>query len=89
MAVGQWRLEIARRAKRDINKLPPLVRRRILGSFEGLVTTPRTGDIKKLAGAAGDYRLRVGDYRVLFTVHQETLTVEITPVRHRSSAYEP
>ncbi len=88
MGSVRWRLEIARRAHRDIANLPSLVRRRILGSFEGLTATPRTGDIKKLAAADNDYRLRVGDYRVLFTVHGHERTVEITGIRHQSSAYE-
>ncbi len=53
-----------------------------------LKTTPRTGDIKKLAGREGGYRLRVGDYRVFYTLSKDDLTIYVEGVRHRSSAYE-
>lgn len=64
------------------------MRQRVLAALQGLVVTPRRGDIKKLAGAEADYRLRVGHWRVFFTVGKDDRTVSITGVRHRSSAYD-
>ncbi len=84
----RWRLKVAPKAEREIDDLPAFVRRRVLASFVGLTTTPRGGDISKLAGTDTRYRLRVGNYRVLFTVHNDERTVEVTVVRHRASAYE-
>jgi mRNA interferase RelE/StbE len=88
MEILPWRLVVTGPAKRQIAKLPEFVQRRIFRALEGLREIPRRGDIKAMAGESDDYRLRVGDYRVLFTVHKDSQMVEVTAVRHRSSAYE-
>ena len=64
------------------------MQRRVLVALQGLLTIPRTGDIKKIAGSRNEYRLRVGGYRVLFDVDQDGETITVTAVRHRSSAYD-
>lgn len=88
MTEAAWRVEITKRAQRDLVALPVLVRQRVLAALEGLKSVPRTGDIKKLSGGDSGYRLRVGNYRVFYTLSKDERTIYVEGVRHRSSAYE-
>lgn len=63
------------------------MRERILASLEGLATDPPSGDIVKLHGPRREYRLRVGDWRVIFVRDTDERTVEIRAVHPRGSAY--
>jgi mRNA interferase RelE/StbE len=82
-----WQVEISNPARRDMNRLPPDTRRRILTAFRGLSVIPRQGDIKKLKGTDDEYRFRVGDWRAIFDVDYERRVVRILAVLHRSAAY--
>jgi len=71
-------------AVKAIEKLSPDVRRRIIGKVERMQEN-LAGDIKRLTNYSPEYRLRVGDWRVLFEV-EETVIV-IYDILHRSKAY--
>lgn len=73
------------RAVRDLESLSPEVARRILTKIEGLKNN-LAGDVKRLTRFTPEYRLRVGDYRVLFEIVGPQ--VIIWRVLHRSVAYE-
>lgn len=75
-------LEDARRALLDMS---PEVARRIVRKIERL-RHDLAGDVKRLKAMAPNYRLRVGDWRVLFDVNRATITVH--EVKHRSEAYD-
>lgn len=75
-------LEDARRALLDMS---PEVARRIVRKIERL-RHDLAGDVKRLKAMAPNYRLRVGDWRVLFDVNRATITVH--EVEHRSEAYD-
>jgi mRNA interferase RelE/StbE len=81
-----YRVEIRSRAEKDIDALPPALSHRILESIAGLGTEPRPVGVQKLA-AAGGYRVRVGDYRVVYEIADDIQTVMITRVRHRRDVY--
>jgi mRNA interferase RelE/StbE len=72
------------RAIKDLEHLPLSVRRRILAKVEALETDLQ-GDVKRLTNFTPEYRLRVGDYRVLFEI--EGSTIVVYRVRHRAEAY--
>ena len=78
-------LEIRPSALRDLRKLSKDVDRRVLAKIESLRDDLR-GDVKRLKGTDPGYRLRVGDYRVLFDL--EGRTVVVRRVRHRREAYD-
>lgn len=84
--LNAWHIEIAPRARRDIKRLDPQVRRRVLAAVKGLIADPPEGDIKRLTGS-DELRLRVGDYRVRFTRDQATRVVTIQRVLPRGRAY--
>ena len=65
--------------------LPEAARRRIRSRIRGLQQSPYQG-VVKLATAPG-FRLRVGDYRILFQVDDDERTVRVTGIRHRREAY--
>jgi mRNA interferase RelE/StbE len=56
-----WRVELTRAAERDLRRLDPPVRRRVIAALDGLSAQPPRGDITRLAGVEQEWRLRVGD----------------------------
>lgn len=80
-----WAVEIERRAEREMAALPNEVLRRITERVQALAQDPFPRGMKKLQG--GGYRLRVGDYRVLYDVVPKSRTVTIYAVGHRRDVY--
>ena len=81
-----YKLNILRRAVKDIAKLPGKYPRRISQRIDALAQTPRPRGAKKLAGESG-YRLRVVVYRILYDVDDDAQVVTIYRVKHRKEAY--
>lgn len=79
-----YRVEFKPRAIKDLQSLPVEVQSRVLAKIE-VMQNNLTGDIKKLTNHTPEFRLRVGDYRVLFEVVGELLV--IYRVKHRKDAY--
>jgi mRNA interferase RelE/StbE len=74
-------------ALKQLEKLEKNTRERILISLERLRIRPESCNIKKLVGMQG-YRLRIGDYRVVFDIEQDKLLILVLHVGHRKSIYE-
>lgn len=86
----RYSLLLTRSAQKDLEVLPPEVLRRVDQALEALADNPfLPGKVKKLKGNAHPpvYRLRVGDYRVLFTVDPEAKTLTVARIKHRREAY--
>jgi mRNA interferase RelE/StbE len=81
-----YRIEIKRSAAKEIRKLPDSVLPRVMRAIEGLKENPRPAGARKLSGSE-EYRVRVGDYRVVYTIAEEVVTVYIVRVRHRREVY--
>jgi mRNA interferase RelE/StbE len=79
-----YAVEFKPRALKDLQQVPERDRRRLFAKIEGLQNN-LAGDVKKLTAATPEYRLRVGDYRVLFEI--EGSRVVIYRVRPRREAY--
>lgn len=75
-------------AAKEIRKLDPGMRRRILASIGGLATDPRPAGCKKLTGEENAWRVRIADYRVLYEIHDDVLTVTVVRVGHRREVYK-
>ena len=78
-------LEFRPKALRDLKRLSPEVSRRIVQKLD-LLTQDMSGDVKRLVNFTPGYRLRVGDWRVLFQPVEKRLVVH--RIVHRSEAYE-
>jgi mRNA interferase RelE/StbE len=69
---------------RDIERLPSRIQAQVLARIEEM-SNDLKGDVKRLTNFTPEYRLRVGDYRVLFEVEKETIL--IYRIRHRREVY--
>lgn len=75
-------------AERDLKRLPPALFHRVITAIRALAQSPRPPGCRKLQGSGhDDYRLRVGDYRVLYEVDDTAHRVRIMRVRHRREVY--
>lgn len=81
------RIEIKRSAAKEIAALPKRDQRRVLASIEALADEPRPAAARKLTGSENAYRIRVGDYRVVYQVVDDILTVLVVRVGHRKEVY--
>ena len=81
------RIEWKKSTKKELRKLPPAEVSRILSAAEALVDEPFPVGVEKLAGAEHVYRIRVGDYRVIYEVVTKLNLVEVQRVRHRKDVY--
>jgi mRNA interferase RelE/StbE len=75
-------------AERDLKRLPAAVFRRVIAAIRALAPNPRPPGCRKLHGSGrDDYRIRVGEHRVLYEVDDIARRVRIMRVRHRREAY--
>jgi mRNA interferase RelE/StbE len=81
-----YRIVLSRRATKELDALMDDVAARILARLEGLRTNPRPTDVKKLRGRDG-WRIRVGDYRVIYSINDKDLLILVVRVGHRSDIY--
>lgn len=82
-----YRVEITASAERNLARLAPDVRRRVLASIYALSEVLRPPGTIKLAGSARDWRIRVGDYRVIYEIRDDSLVVLVVEVGHRREVY--
>lgn len=81
-----WRVEVQRPAEKELRRVSPEARRRIAQTLRSLENNPFPHGLKKLTGSEG-YRIRVGDYRILYTIHESEALVRISAVGHRKDVY--
>jgi mRNA interferase RelE/StbE len=82
------RTEYTKDAVKTLRGYDRLTRERITKKIENLTKTPIQGDIRPLAGKANTYRLRVGDFRVLFTIDIDEEVILINKVSSRGDVYK-
>lgn len=82
-----YRVEFTSAAARQVKKLPRPARDRVLAAIEALAADPRPPGSTKLVGEESAWRLRVGDYRIIYDVFDEVLTVVIVRSGHRRDVY--
>ena len=84
--MGRYKVEIKKSAAKEIKALPAPVTRKILAQIASLSEDPRPPQSLKLSGEE-KYRIRCGDYRVLYAIEDKVLTVYVVKVAHRREAY--
>lgn len=82
-------IEFTPLAQKDFGKLPQEVRSRVLKKIEGLGNNPRPKGAKKLhlKGESELWRVRWGDYRVVYSIENDRLVIAIVRVGHRKDVY--
>jgi mRNA interferase RelE/StbE len=83
-----YRVEFTSAAVRRIKKLPSPARSRILAAANALAADPRPQGARKLVGEATSWRIRVGDYRLIYDVLDEQLVVTVLRAGHRREVYD-
>jgi mRNA interferase RelE/StbE len=86
--VGKYSVELKVSARKELERLPAKLVERIFPKLEGLASDPRPTGCKKLKGGQRDWRIRIGDYRVVYTIDDEKLLVSVMRIRHRSEVYD-
>ena len=87
--MDSYRLELTESAEKELKRLPNSMTARIAGRIEKLAANPRPSGCKKLKGGVNEWRIRIGDCRVIYTVEDSTRAVEVTRIAHRKEVYEP
>lgn len=81
-----YRVEVTRSAAKALRRVNPADAARLRGAIAMLAEDPRPPASRPLRGRYG-WRLRVGDYRVLYTIRDDVLLIVVVTVAHRSAAY--
>jgi len=83
-----YRIELAPSAARQLKKVTPDVRRRIQAVLELLADDPRPPAATPLVGGAGEWRVRTGDYRVIYEINDLQVLVLVLRMGHRREVYD-
>jgi mRNA interferase RelE/StbE len=86
--VAKFRLKIKRSAEKELEALPSSIIVKIQAEVLSLANNPFPAGSKKLKGFKAMYRIRIGDYRVIYTVYHQTITIEILKIGHRKDIYD-
>ena len=73
-------------ARRDYKKLPHAIIKNVNSAIDALKSSPRPAGSKKLTNRNA-YRIRIGDYRIIYEIHDDTVTVLVIRIRHRREVY--
>ena len=74
-------------AVKEVKKLPKDIKNKMRIIIQDLSQNPRPRKCKKLAGGTHAYRIRIGDYRILYVIDDDKKWISISAVRHRKEAY--
>ena len=86
--MDSYRIEWKHSAVKELKHLPRQVVARILEAAERLASDPYPSGVRKLAGSEHSYRIRVGNYRVVYSIFSMTFIIEVIRVGHRKNVYD-
>ncbi|MEM8777739.1 MAG: type II toxin-antitoxin system RelE/ParE family toxin [Cyanobacteria bacterium P01_G01_bin.49] len=82
-----YQVKFSRSARKQFRKLSLDIQKRIQAKIDELAIEPRSNRVKKLRGEDNLYRIRVGDYRVVYEIEDDVLLIIVIRVKHRSEVY--
>lgn len=83
-----YRVTLSPMASRQLRKLDPQARRRIQAAIDLLAERPRPPAATQLVGGAGEWRVRTGDYRIVYEIEDDQLLILVLRLGHRREVYE-
>lgn len=86
--MSDYSITFARSARKELESLPGNVVQRIFPKIEALAANPRPSGCKKLKGSSDLWRIRIGEYRVIYSILDQKIRIEIIAIRHRREAYD-
>ena len=82
----RYRVILPKSVQKELDRLPDEIANRILARLSLLETNPRPADVKKLKGRDA-WRIRIGDYRVIYEIHDRILQIIVVTIGHRREVY--
>ncbi|MBI4378157.1 MAG: type II toxin-antitoxin system RelE/ParE family toxin [Nitrospinae bacterium] len=82
-----YEIYLETRAERDLKKLEPSLFNPIITQIKKLSHEPRPNGCRKITGSKNDWRIRIGNYRVIYEIDETARQVKIMRVKHRREAY--
>lgn len=82
-----YRIEFTPSAARAFKKFPGSIQHRITPKIDGLATNPRPHGVEKMAGHENRYRVRVGEYRIIYVISDVSRLVTVAVIGHRREVY--
>jgi mRNA interferase RelE/StbE len=79
-------VEFSKSAQKELNKLSPNIRIRVSKSILALADDPRKGSVRPMVGS-NSWRLRIGDYRIIYDISAKKIKILIIKVGHRRDVY--
>lgn len=86
--MASYNVEWKSSAIKELKKLPKPIIDRVVLAVKSLASDPRPNGVRKLTGSECAYRIRVGEYRVVYNIFDKKLIIEIIKVRDRKDAYK-
>jgi mRNA interferase RelE/StbE len=86
--VSSYRVALTTSAEKELHGLPAKLVARIMPRLEHLAAVSRPPGSKKLKGGHNEWRIRVGDYRIVYVINDAARTVDVTRIAHRREVYE-
>jgi mRNA interferase RelE/StbE len=82
-----YRVLLERAAEKDLSRLSSEIHDRVIAAIRTLANNPRPPGCRKLAGSKNDWRIRVGDYRMVYEIADAIHVIRVNRVRHRREVY--
>jgi mRNA interferase RelE/StbE len=82
-----YQILVARAAEKDLLRLPVEMRPKLVAAIRPLAENPRPPGSRKLVGSVNDWRIRVGNYRIIYEIADDLRIVRIYRIRHRKDSY--
>ncbi len=86
--MSSYRVALAASAEKELSGLPTRVVARVMPRIESLAASPRPPGCKKLKAGDNEWRIRVGDYRIVYEIDDTAKTVDVTRIAHRREVYK-
>jgi mRNA interferase RelE/StbE len=83
-----YRIEFAKPAAKQLKALSPQEQQRIKSKIDALESIPRPDGVVKLSGEDDLYRIRVGDYRIIYSIQDYQLLILVLKIGHRRDVYQ-
>ena len=82
-----YHIEIKQSAKKELAQLPKTIAKKIALQIMELADNPRHNGCKKLVGTEHSYRLRINNYRVIYSIFDQKLIIQVIKIGHRRNIY--
>lgn len=82
-----YQVVLLKAAERDLNRLDRALSLNIAKHLKALEADPRPADVTKLRGIENEWRIRVGDYRIIYEINDDKRVVTILRIKHRREVY--